>query len=72
MCIRDRRHTAGTRLARAGVGLVQTQRLLGHSDPKLTAQVYTHLDVEDLRGSVESLPSLDPGTAAIGRRVAGR
>ena len=66
------RHTAGTRLARAGVGLVQTQRLLGHSDPKLTAQVYTHLDVEDLRGSVESLPSLDPGTAAIGRRVAGR
>ena len=66
MCIRDR-----TRLARAGAGLVQTQRLLGHSDPKLTAQVYTHLDVEDLRGSVECLPPLGTGTAAAGRAVAG-
>jgi integrase len=46
------RHTFGSRLARRGVGLVQVQRLLGHSDPKLTAQVYTHLDVEDLRRAV--------------------
>ncbi len=44
------RHTFGSRLARRGVGLVQVQRLMGHSDPKLTAQVYAHLDVEDLRG----------------------
>ena len=29
------------------------QRLMGHSDPKLTAQVYTHLDVEDLRKALE-------------------
>jgi integrase/recombinase XerC len=28
----------GTRLARAGVSLVQAQRLLRHSDPKLTAK----------------------------------
>ena len=46
------RHTFGSRLARRGAGLVQVQRLLGHSDPKLTAQVYTHLDVEDLRRTV--------------------
>ena len=30
-----------------------TQRMLGHSDPKLTARVYTHLEVEDLRAAVE-------------------
>ncbi len=27
-------------------------------DPKLTAAMYTHLDAEDLRGAVESLPAL--------------
>mgnify|MGYP001225640398 CR=1 FL=1 len=53
--IHSLRHTFGSRLARNGVGLVQVQRLMGHSDPKLTAQVYTHLDVEDLRRAVESV-----------------
>lgn len=33
---------------------VDTHRL-GHSDPKLTAVIYTHLDVEDLRRAVESV-----------------
>jgi integrase len=51
--IHSLRHTFGSRLARNGAGLVQVQRLMGHSDPKLTAQVYTHLDVEDLRRAVE-------------------
>ena len=49
------RHTFASRLARSGAGLVQAQRLLGHSDPSLTARVYTHLDVEDLRGAVEGV-----------------
>lgn len=49
------RHTFGTRLIRMGVGLAQVQYLMGHSDPKLTAQVYTHLDVEDLRGAIDAL-----------------
>ncbi len=49
------RHTANTRLARLGVGVDQRQKLLGHSDPKLTAQTYTHLDVEDLRDAVDLL-----------------
>lgn len=53
--IHSLRHTFGSRLARNGVGLVQVQRLMGHSDPKLTAQVYTHLDVEDLRKAVEAV-----------------
>ncbi len=38
------RHTAASRMARSGVGLVQAQKLLGHSDLKLTAAIYTHLE----------------------------
>ena len=49
------RHTLATRLARMGAPLVQTQQILGHSDPKLTARVYQHLAVEDLRGAVARL-----------------
>ncbi len=47
------RHTAATGMARRGVPLVVAQRVLGHSDPKLTAKVYTHLGLEGLRGAVE-------------------
>jgi integrase len=36
------------------------QRLMGHSDPKLTARVYTHLELEDLRGAVDALDPLPP------------
>lgn len=54
------RHSFASRLARNGVPLTQAQRLLGHSDPKLTAQVYTHLDVEDLRGAIESMGDHGP------------
>ncbi|MBI3818848.1 MAG: site-specific integrase [Planctomycetes bacterium] len=54
------RHTFASRLARAGVGLIQAQKLLGHSDPKLTAQIYTHLDAEDLRDAIERVPRSEP------------
>ena len=50
------RHTCASRLARAQVGLVKAQNLLGHADPKLTARVYSHVDVEDLRDAVLPLP----------------
>ena len=50
------RHTAASRMARHGVPLVITQRVLGHSDPALTARAYTHLDVDDLRQAV-----IEPG-----------
>jgi integrase len=51
------RHCFATRLARSGAPLVQAQQLLGHSDPKLTARVYSHLSLEDLRGAVERIES---------------
>lgn len=50
------RHTFGTRLARNGAPLAQTQLLMGHSDPKLTARVYVHMEAEDTRAAVEALP----------------
>ena len=56
-CPHQLRHTFASRLCRAGVGLVHAQNLLGHSDPRLTAAIYTHLDVEDLRRAVQILPS---------------
>ena len=49
------RHTAASRYASKGVGLVHLQRILGHRDPKLTAQVYTHLGVDDLRAAMQRL-----------------
>jgi integrase len=49
------RHTYGTRLSRWQVGLTQAQKLMGHSDPKLTAKVYTHLEVEDLRATMDEV-----------------
>lgn len=47
------RTTAGSRMARSGVSLALTQRLLGHSSPVLTAKHYLRLELEDLREAVE-------------------
>ena len=58
--IHSTRHTFASQLGRAGVGLTHAQQLLGHSDPRLTAMIYTHLDVEDLRHAVECLEPTKP------------
>jgi integrase len=42
------RHTAATRLFRAGWNAVQVQRFLGHTDPGFTLRTYVHLLAEDL------------------------
>ncbi|MBK7876312.1 MAG: site-specific integrase [Planctomycetes bacterium] len=49
------RHTCATRLARSGVPITTTQKLLGHSTVELTARYYTHVEVEDLRDAIESV-----------------
>lgn len=46
-----------SRYAARGVGLVHLQRLLGHRDPKLTAQVYTHLGASELRDALKKSES---------------
>jgi len=49
------RYTFASMLAAAGVSLVIAQKLLGHSDPKLTAALYTDLGVDELRVGLELL-----------------
>lgn len=61
------RTTCASRMARRGVPLAITQRWLGHSDPKLTAQHYTDLGVEDLRAAVERVPQPAPERAKEAR-----
>jgi len=52
------RHTCATRLARAGVDLECTRRILGHADPRITAAVYTHLHTADLAAALQRVPAL--------------
>ena len=52
------RTTFGTALARAGVALQVAQRLMRHSSPALTSNIYTVLGREDERAAVASLPDL--------------
>lgn len=48
------RRSFATELIRAGVGVAQVQRLLGHASVVPT-MLYTHLDVEDVRRSLDEV-----------------
>lgn len=52
------RYTFISNLAKANVHPAKAQRLARHSDINLTMNVYTHLDVDDLRQAVDSLPPM--------------
>ncbi|NJO84060.1 MAG: tyrosine-type recombinase/integrase [Blastochloris sp.] len=45
----DLRHTCATLLAAEGVPLVITMRILGQSQMAVTAEVYTHAQLDDMR-----------------------
>ena len=49
------RHTTATLLLKAKVPLAVVQRVLRHSDPNITASVYGHLDIDDMRAGVNVL-----------------
>lgn len=49
------RHDYCTRLAKAGVDIRTAQKLMGHSTIQLTANVYTHVDDEDLGLAIDRL-----------------
>lgn len=48
------RHSLATELIRAGVGVAQVQRQLGHTSVAST-MLYTHLHVDDLRDSLDAV-----------------
>ena len=52
------RHTFATLLARNGVSPSIAQKLMRHSDIRLTMNTYTHLDLADTAGAVAGLPAL--------------
>ena len=68
----DLRHTYGSVLVMLGANLVSVQRLLGHSDPKITERRYTHFSPDFMAAEVNRLrfglaplaPSLRTATAA--------
>lgn len=53
----DLRHTTATLLLRSGVDAHRVQRIMRHSDVRTTLGIYGHLDVEDLRDAVATLPN---------------
>ena len=52
------RHTFATLLARNGVSPAIAQKLMRHSDIRLTMNIYTHIELTDTADAVDSLPSL--------------
>lgn len=55
------RMTFGTLLSKGGVSLRTAQAAMRHSDPKLTANIYTDPRLLDVAGALDSLPSLHLG-----------
>ena len=52
------RHTFGTRHAKAGTPVQKLKKLMRHASINTTMEYYVHLDTEDIRAAIESLPSL--------------
>lgn len=53
------RHTFCTDLQRAGVPINVAKELMGHSDISVTANIYTHRDLEVLRTNMQKLASVE-------------
>jgi integrase len=51
------RHTHATLLAKRGVSPTVAKKSMRHSDLKLTMEVYTHLDVQDVAQGVNQIPN---------------
>jgi len=65
----DLRHTTASLLMMAGANPAAVQRILRHSDPRITTEVYGHLSPDYLRREIDLLafgsPANDPGSAPV-------
>ncbi len=51
----DLRHTTGSLLTMRGANIQSVQRILRHSDPRITAATYCHLEPDYLRKEIDLL-----------------
>ena len=49
------RHTCASLLAKAGADHIYIQKILGHTDYALTANTYTHTDIDELRKAINMI-----------------
>lgn len=64
------RMTFATWLKDSGVDLRDAQRLMRHSDPALTANIYTDVRLTNLRGAVDRLPGQPAERSPAGKKAA--
>jgi hypothetical protein len=57
MRFHDLRHTTATLLLKARVPMYVVQKILRHADIKTTVGIYGHLDIEDSREALKSMPA---------------
>jgi len=57
MRFHDLRHTTATLLLKARVPMYTFRRILRHADIKTTVGIYGHLDIEDSRDALKSMPA---------------
>ena len=55
ICSYNLRHTYCTNLQRRGVDIRTAQKLMGHSDIRMTANIYSHTSIDDLRDDYEKI-----------------
>lgn len=65
------RHTYATNLRRAGIDMKTAQYLLGHSDIRTTANIYSHVDDDDIKNVREKLFQQKPKRYKLRRRSTG-
>lgn len=53
------RHSYATILAKSGVPLAMAQKMMRHSDPKLTTEFYIHAEVGDMAEELAKLPKIN-------------
>lgn len=66
------RHTYATNLRRAGIDMKTAQYLLGHSDIRTTANIYSHVDDDDIKTVREKLFQQKPKRYKLRRISTGK
>lgn len=59
LCSYDLRHTFCTNLMKAGIDLRLAQKYMGHSDVKMTANIYSHADTESIVEGAKKLNEMN-------------